>query len=528
MTKDNNLTLALTRVGDLLLRDHITKDADGKPIENIYLQIPEYQRPYKWAVKNAIQLFDDINEARANNKRVYRVGTLILHKNKDYRKRSENEDDSHDLGYSYDIVDGQQRAITFALLLRALLDAQEADQKDSSKVDNAQREQQSKGAQNGIALLDQDMQISPTTAHAVATNFRALKRRCTNLDKSLNEYLEYVENNCEMVVVITEDISEAFQFFDSQNARGKKLYPHDLLKAFHLREMNDLDTKEIEDIVRTWEEMPQSELAFLFSEYLYRLKEWIKGNRATELNEHNIDMFKGVTSADIFPFAQYYKGAHAYANAINTSSLPFVTGLPHMSEFQIDSPIVAGKPFFEYAKHYFSVLKDIQNNDKYEGCFINDNEIVKTLDRPVYRTGTGNKITRLMFDTAILLYVDRFCLDVPTQGDLDLLDQFAELAFIWAYSMRAQYENVGWLVAQNYIMGVAGIKPKVNSFNIYKLIAESATPTQLLSSLSAQLEPLPRNIDLKTKKYDEIDHQDADGVYTNYLHFFVDKEYLNY
>ena len=37
-----------------------------------------------------------------------------------------------------------------------------------------------------------------------------------------------------MVEVVLQDISEAFQFFDSQNARGKDLEPHDLLKAYHL------------------------------------------------------------------------------------------------------------------------------------------------------------------------------------------------------------------------------------------------------------------------------------------------------
>lgn len=53
------------------------------------------------------------------------------------------------------------------------------------------------------------------------------------------ELLEYVKDNCELIVVITEDLSEAFQFFNLQNARGKNLYPHDLMKAYHLLEMRD-------------------------------------------------------------------------------------------------------------------------------------------------------------------------------------------------------------------------------------------------------------------------------------------------
>ena len=71
----------------------------------IKLTIPEYQRPYKWTAKNANQLLDDIEEAMYTNKEVYRVGTLILHLDKEGK---------------YNIVDGQQRTITFSLLLDCL------------------------------------------------------------------------------------------------------------------------------------------------------------------------------------------------------------------------------------------------------------------------------------------------------------------------------------------------------------------------------------------------------------------------
>lgn len=42
------LTLAITTIGDLLLKNRITKDKNNKPIENVQLVIPEYQRPYKY------------------------------------------------------------------------------------------------------------------------------------------------------------------------------------------------------------------------------------------------------------------------------------------------------------------------------------------------------------------------------------------------------------------------------------------------------------------------------------------------
>ena len=482
------LKLGLTRIGDLLLDSKITYDEHGSPIENIALRIPEYQRPYKWTAKNANQLLDDIIEAMNSNKEVYRVGTLILHKDED----------------GYNIVDGQQRTITFSLLLKVLL------------------------PETHIAFLDERLSDDPNNMRNVISNYRALERRLLPLqDESnyheLQELIEYVESRCELIVVITDDLSEAFQFFDSQNARGKALYPHDLLKAYHLREMRSLDVQSTEQTVKIWEDLDQKKLAVLFNDYLYRLKEWVNGDRSYELNEHNIDMFKGVTAKDNFPYAQYYKGAFAYADELNHSQVPFVTGVHDLNAFQLNAPIIAGKPFFEYAKHYFDILADIQNNDKYEGYFINGNEIVKTLDLRKYKNGVGNGITRLMFDTAILLYVDRFCPGRPSKTDLEYLDQFVDYAFIWAYSMRAQYKNVGWLVAQNYILGTGKNDDVVNSFNIFKEIADSDSPRTLINKLSDRIVPLDDSKILANKE--DIYVQDKDEVYQNYLHFFAEKKY---
>ena len=490
MLLGNNLILGITKIGDLLVNNKISKTnadkADKKEITNISLKIPDYQRPYKWTAKNANQLLDDIIEAMDENTEVYRVGTLILH-----NKNNENKD--------YDIVDGQQRVITFALLLKAL--------------------KNSENNQDNISFLSEELADNDYNLHNVLNNFRTFERRLNNIEKEKKDNLKtFIKERCELVVVITSDLSEAFQFFDSQNARGKALYPHDLLKAYHLREMQDLSAEETEKIVKTWEDCDQKELSNLFKEYLYRLKEWIKGNRSDELTEKNIDMFKGITAKDKHPYAQFYKGAFAYADNLNNSSVPFVTGGKLLKPFQIDAPVIAGKPFFEYAKHYFDILADIKDNDKYSGYFINNNEIVKTLDK-YYSYGTGNRITRLLLDTAILLYVDRFCPLVPDKTDLNFFEEFVKFAFIWAYSMRAQYTNVGWVVAQNFVTETSK-KDLRNSFNIYRMIADSDSPNVLLSKLSDTLVPLESiKADQKGINKDK-DEEDEDKIFINYLHFF--------
>lgn len=493
----SNLTLSITTIGDLLLRETITNGEE--PINNVRLNVPIYQRPYKWTARNAIQLLDDIIEAKNSNKERYRVGTLILHKTEG--------------GNGYDIVDGQQRTITFSLLLTAL-------------------------GEKAIKFLKQKIYDNEHNNHNIANNYNALYRRvgaksddsdsAGEHQREMERLKDYIENRCELIVVITSDVSEAFQFFDSQNARGKALYPHDLLKAYHLREMSDIGDEETEKIVKEWEQVSQRGLANLFGDYLYRIKEWVGGNRAGILNEHNIHIFKGITRAARTPYAQFYKSAYCYADMVNSSAMPFVSGTRNVNAFQLNTPIIAGKPFFEYTKHYFNILKDIQNNNKYEGFYISDNIIVKTLDR-YFKKGKGNSIARLMFDTSVLLYVDRFCPETyPTKEDLQLFEQFVIYAFIWSYSLRAQYTNLGWLSAQNYIMEDGD---KVNAFNMYKLIVNQDSPTALLSALADKLSPLS-NDDIRdgwARKCYECSgseetlrnlKDDKDGVYKNYLYFF--------
>lgn len=495
---NNNLVLAITTIGDLLLHGKITRDKDDNSIENVILSVPEYQRPYKWTARNAIQLLDDIIEARNNNKEVYRVGTLILHKAK-------NADGS----FTYNIVDGQQRTITFSLLLYALYMLESEDKRPV------------------IQFLNQNVFDNPHSRHNIPNNLNAFIRRIKKdvegddnqiHKQNMKSLRDYVEKQCELIVVITNDISEAFQFFDSQNARGKALYPHDLLKAYHLREMADIDESRTEQIVKEWEKIPQKELASFFGDYLYRVKEWLNGNRAYKLNEHNIFKFKGITRDARTPYAQFYKSAFSYAEMINSSAMPFVSGTREVNAFQLNTPIIAGKPFFDYTKHYYGILKDIQDNSQYEGFYIKGHVIVKTLDS-YYSRGVGNRITRLLFDTALLLYVDRFCpATYPTQVDIELFNQFVTCAFVWAYSLRAQYVALGWDSAQNYVLERSD---KVNSLNIYKLIADSDTPVSLLSILADKLNPLSPAIIPNDSLKDENHIKDNEnGIYKNYLHFF--------
>lgn len=495
------LELGFTKISDLLVENKITKlYSRSDNSDQVHLRIPDYQRPYKWTNKNVYQLLDDIEDAITQNKENFRIGTIIL--NKINKKVAE-----------YDIVDGQQRLLTFSLLLYYF----------GKKQIN-------------IEITDTQGN-NEYTKFNLKNNLLAINRRISKYSDDIkNKFLDYLTNNCELIVVITNNQDTAFQFFDSQNSRGKELFPHDLLKAFHLREMNNLDEKVIENVVKEWEELDQNKLADLFNEYLYRLKEWLRGKDCKGLNkDNNIALFKGIKARDCYPYTQFYKAAYVYINEMNSSSFCFVSGSRKTRPFLLTEPVIAGKAFFEYTQHYFSILNDIQDNDKYRGYFVNDNKIVRTLDT-YYNYGSGNLIVRKLFDLALLLYVDRFCPQNPSVEHIELFDQFIVYAFIWAYSLRAQYKAIRWSYAENYILEktINSNKKIVNNFNIYREISSSSSPKELLNSLSDLLKPVPtenNNYQFTSfknviKPIDSCSLLEDEKEVTKYLDYFHEYHYL--
>lgn len=95
--------MAKIESNDLNLRD-ILKD-------ELYYQIPIYQRPYQWTEENCEKLLDDLffnyEDDRESD---YFCGSLVLILIGEDSKKAK----------TYDIVDGQQRLSTFILLAKVL------------------------------------------------------------------------------------------------------------------------------------------------------------------------------------------------------------------------------------------------------------------------------------------------------------------------------------------------------------------------------------------------------------------------
>ena len=236
-----------------LLQDELTIRSTNK-ILDMKLTLPTYQRPYRWKVSSTNTLFIDTYNAFKNNIPEYRLGTVILHKDVYSNK--------------YNIVDGQQRLTTLSILLYTL----------GKKDQGLLREK-----------------LSNLSNDAIVRNHHILSRRINELDKQEQvEYKEYLLKQCTMVQIVTDNEQEAFQFFDSQNTRGKELAPHDLLKSYHLREMENESEDLKVHIINQWENINTNTLEDLFALYLYPLTQWHMLKDGLYYSSDKINSFKGI------------------------------------------------------------------------------------------------------------------------------------------------------------------------------------------------------------------------------------------
>ena len=231
------------------------------------LNIPDYQRPYKWDIQNINDLFLDITNAirdadiyRTGFK--YRIGTIILHKTN---------------GGTYDIVDGQQRIFSLVLLKLCM----EPDFKCS--------------------ILEREFS-SKITQYNIHRNYQFINEWFSTNSAAKASFTQAYEKILEVVVVCVDKVDEAFQLFDSQNTRGKELDPHDLLKAYHLREMKKYPY-EMEHAVTKWEEKDTAKIKELFDMYLFPVWNWSRGIKSKAFTTKEIDTYKGIAETSTYTYA---------------------------------------------------------------------------------------------------------------------------------------------------------------------------------------------------------------------------------
>lgn len=408
------------------------------------LEIPIYQRPYKWTVKHINQLFSDL--AIHKDKSSYRLGTIVFHQK---------------MGAKY-IVDGQQRTISLLLAARALIKLRRDELERTDLRD----------------LLDklENKMVNPSFTSAISQknihkNYLEISRIVGRSDFT-EELIDFMLNKCEVVVFMLNDISEAFQFFDSQNARGRDLEPHDLLKAYHLREFGEDDTLLKGGTVARWESSDTEELAALFAQYLFRIRNWSRGRSARYFGKDEIGLFKGVNIDTVarYPYVEQLRITHHFIDHYNQQYERRIDGWERAFPFHLDQIIINGRRFFEMTTHYQEKATKViriskrpkwRNRLKFDGFA---EEIIKTIDTYSGRHRTGDRYIRTIFDCLFIYYLDKF-------GQVEL-SRAIEKIFIWAYSLRLRMEVVQLASMDNYVL---------QANNLFCLIRDATLPSDFIN-----------------------------------------------
>ncbi|MEE3343552.1 MAG: DUF262 domain-containing protein [Bacilli bacterium] len=419
------------------------------------LIIPNYQRPYKWSFNSVITLLNDIEKAYydkgQNNKPIkYRIGTIILYKNKQNK---------------YEIVDGQQRIITL-ILIKIIID------------------------NNFRSTLLEEKFSNKETITKIKENISVINNWVKNKKNSKTIINYAIRNILEVLVVYVESLDEAFQLFDSQNSRGKELNPHDLLKAFHLREAvenysnsnNKKLMKIIASKVKSWENRNSEEINNLFSYYLYPILNWSSHKNYQPFTIHEINNYKGVT-------IDLCKENYNYTNI-------------NKNHYEIGHPFYSGIPFFEMVDIYFKKIEEINECMKknhrliYEllSIYLNDEigiEIQKTNNELINQikendNTIGMKYIIRLYYCSLLYYYDRF-------NRLDPI--IVKKLLMWALSLRFDLEMVNLSSINKYAQGINSDSKYTNEIPMFIIIKNSIYHSDLY------------NLDIKIKENITKEHR---------------------
>ena len=389
------------------------------------LVIPSYQRPYKWTEKNITELILDIQKSIEDGKKdsnfKYRVGTVILYRGSDTEP--------------CEVVDGQQRLLSFLLLklyLKPDFTCELLSTKFSDKV----------------------------TKQNLHDNAQYIREWFSSVDDATKEAFNgALGDTLEVVVLTVNELSEAFQLFDSQNTRGRELDPHDLLKAYHLREIHDKD--DMERAVQKWESKEPKAIHGLFNNYLFPLWNWSKRRKSSSFTAAEIDLYKGIEESSDYTYAKRANKAKPY--------------------FQIVEPIISGRDFFDMVEHYMQMLHNIkqeliENPDfaAIKALLIKWGPKVEQVNTPAELDvacrswSPGMNYARNLFFCALLCYYDRF-------HNFDLMA--VKKLFTWAMMLRVDMHTLSDKSIDLYAIGEE--KAYTNTKPVISLITTARRHTEI-------------------------------------------------
>ncbi|GAA7248331.1 DUF262 domain-containing protein [Helicobacter pylori] len=296
-----------------------SKDSHLRDIlkDELYYQIPIYQRPYQWKEENCKKLLDDLFFNYEDDKESdYFCGSLVL--------IAISEDSK---AKTYDIVDGQQRLSTFILLAKVLAtlysDYLTEESKDYLKESliskygkkdrldfNAIGFNSKKDFQYALASFN-DAPKSDNKNNYLK-NAVCLKNYLKEKEiEDINDFIEWLYFKVVFITITCPDADKALRIFNVLNARGLVLNATDIFKGELLKLAEE---HEREEFVSRWNALSQQcadndlTMETLFGWYLNYLNPVTSKEK---MDKRLVTWFKNLNQAPL----EYLKGVEDFYNA---------------------------------------------------------------------------------------------------------------------------------------------------------------------------------------------------------------------
>jgi hypothetical protein len=370
---DKSMDIAVTSVTAAQLFSGDVIDVDKEPHNCLQarLNIPEYQRPYKWSPSDVGALLDDLKAYFTANtesidsqckpaKPLLYLGSVVLH-------QVESGFDT-----ILNIIDGQQRITSLQLICMAI------------------------AAKNGNRYSLPKMQYgSPSSHERIAKNYQWLTAQ------SLPESLLALDlSRINFTVVITQSEDDAYRFFETQNTGGVRLSGPQVIKAHHLRVIpNEIQN----NFARKWESFNYLDGVV---NRLLKARRWqafgfkhVPSHRAPE----------GVKKAIVKEFAENTGGKNedlAFSRTAQIKSLSGAISQQLVDGYLAKQPLNAGINTVNYLAYFnelYHTMMVEQSQPYLESFYSFYNEVV-------LKANNSDFLTEL-FDISILLYVSEFGTD---------------------------------------------------------------------------------------------------------------------
>ncbi|MGT0083462.1 DUF262 domain-containing protein [Helicobacter pylori] len=296
-----------------------SKDSHLRDIlkDELYYQIPIYQRPYQWTEENCEKLLDDLffnyEDDREGD---YFCGSLVL--------IAISEDSK---AKTYDVVDGQQRLSTFILLAKVLaalyserLTEESKDYLQESLITKYGKKDRLNFSAVGFNSK-KDFQYALTSFNDVPIsnnknnylkNAICLKDYLRKKEiEDINDFIEWLYFKVVFITITCPDADKALRIFNVLNARGLALSATDIFKGELLKHAKE---HEREEFVSRWNDLSQKcsdndlKIETLFSWYLTYLNPVTSKEK---MEKRLVTWFKNLNKTPL----EYLKGVEDFYNA---------------------------------------------------------------------------------------------------------------------------------------------------------------------------------------------------------------------